>query len=116
MEPSVTSRLKVADPLWWWLRENFKLPSLITIAGCLLTSAAWLYTQHADLVQLKAHDPGPELKAIAEQLAAVLRSQSAMQQRLDDFALRIDAQERRWERVESIAETPPRRLTLRRAR
>lgn len=106
-EPSVTSRLKVADPLWWWLRENFKLPSIITIAGCLITSAAWLYTQHADLVQLKAHDPGPQLEAIAGKLSAVLQAQSAMQQRLDDFADRIDSQERRWERVESIAAAPP---------
>ena len=109
-EPSVTSRLKVADPLWWWLRENFKLPSLITIALSLATSAAWLYTQHADLAQFKAHDPGPQLEAIASKLSAVLQAQSAMQQRLDDFSQRIDSQERRWEHVESVADTPPRRF------
>jgi hypothetical protein len=105
---SVTSRLRAVDPVWWWVRENFKLPSLLTIAGCVLTAAAWLYMQHVDLVELKKHDPGPKLESIAAQLTAVLQAQSAMQQRLNDFADRIDEQERRWERAEQIASAPPR--------
>jgi hypothetical protein len=105
---SITGVLRRVDPVWWWLRENFRLPSLVAIAGCLLTSAAWIYSQHMDLEQLKKHDPGPQLAAIATQLSAVLQAQSAMQQRLEDFGERIDRQEARWDRVDQIATEPPR--------
>jgi hypothetical protein len=108
---SVTGVLKRKDPVWWWLRENFRLPSLVAIAGCLVTSAAWIYSQHLDLDQLKKHDPGPKLEEIAGQLSAVLQAQSAMQQRLEDFGDRIDRQERRWERVDQVAEATPRKRT-----
>ena len=107
-EESVTARLRRVDPVWYWLRENFRLPSVFAIAACLATSAAWLYTQHTDLVQLKAHDPGPQLDQIAARLSAVLQAQAVMQQRLDDFAQRLDDQARRWERVDEIADAPPR--------
>lgn len=110
---SVTARLKRADPAWWWLRENFKLPAVLTIAGCVLSSGAWLWTQHTDLVELKSHDPGPKLEAIAGELAELLRTQAVMQQRLEDFAQRIDAQERRWEHVEEVADAPPHRKARR---
>lgn len=109
---SVTAVLKAADPLWWWLRENFKLPSVLALVGCLVTAGGWIYTQHQDLEQLKKHDPGPKLEEIAGQLSAVLQAQSAMQQRLEDFGDRIDRQERRWERVDQVADqagSPPRR-------
>jgi hypothetical protein len=108
---SVTAILKATDPAWWWLRENFRLPSLVAIAGCMVTSAAWIYSQHLDLQQLKKHDPGPKLEEIAGQLSAVLQAQSAMQQRLEDFGERIDRQERRWERVDEVAEATPRKRT-----
>lgn len=104
---SITAILKATDPAWWWLRENFKLPSLVAITGCLLTSAAWIYSQHLDLDQLKKHDPGPKLEEIAGRLSEVLQAQSAMQQRLEDFGERIDRQERRWERVDQVADATP---------
>lgn len=104
---SVTAILKATDPAWWWLRENFKLPSLVAIAVCIATSAAWIYAQHLDLQQLKTHDPGPKLEAIAAQLSEVLQAQSAMQQRLEDFGQRIDRQEARWERVDQVAQADP---------
>lgn len=106
---SVTAILKATDPAWWWLRENFKLPSVVAIAVCVATAGAWIYTQHLDLEQLKKHDPGPKLEAIAEQLSAVLQAQSAMQQRLEDFGERIDRQEARWDRVDQVAQAEPAR-------
>jgi hypothetical protein len=104
---SVTGVLKRVDPVWWWLRENFRLPSLVAIALSIATSAAWIYSQHLDLEQLKKHDPGPKLEEIAGQLSAVLQAQSAMQQRIEDFGERIDRQESRWERVDEVAEAMP---------
>jgi hypothetical protein len=112
-EFSVTAILKRSDPLWWWLRENFRLPSLIAIATCVLTATAWIYTQHLDLRLLKEHDPGPKLEEIAGQLSAVLQAQSAMQQRLEDFGQRVDRQEHKWERVEEVAAAPIARLPTR---
>ena len=108
-EPSLTARLKRADPLWWWLRENFRLPSIVVILACAGSSWAWLYSQHSDLVALKRRDPTRQLEAIAGQLSTVLQKQSAMNQRLEDFSQRIEAQERRWEHVEVVAESPHRR-------
>ena len=104
---SVTSILRRSDPLWWWLRENFKLPSLLALLACVATSAGWIYTQHLDLRLLKEHDPGPKLQEIAGQLSEVLQAQSGMRQRLEDFGDRIDRQERKWERVEAVAAAPP---------
>lgn len=112
---SITGVLRRVDPVWWWLRENFRLPSLVAIAGCVVTSAAWIYSQHLDLDQLKKHDPGPKLEEIAGQLSAVLQAQSAMVQRLQDFGDRIDRQEARWDRVDQVAEANPSR-PLRHAR
>lgn len=103
-ETAVTSLLKRYDPLWWWLRENFKLPSIITIAGCLLTSAAWLYTQHTDLTLQQKRDPEPHLQVIEAQLSEVLQAQSAMKQQLADFGQRIDRQDQKWQRAEEAAE------------
>jgi len=103
---SVTAILKASDPLWWWLRENFRLPSIVALLTCFATAAGWIYTQHLDLRLLKEHDPRPKLEEIAGQLSAVLQAQSAMQQRLEDFGERIDRQERKWERVEAVAATP----------
>ncbi len=106
MGESLTALLKATDPVWWWLRENFKLPSLVAIAGCLVSSAGWIFSQHLDLRLLKEHDPGPKLEQIAGQLSQVLQAQSAMQQRLEDFGQRIDRQDQKWQRVEEAAEMP----------
>jgi hypothetical protein len=108
---SITGALRRIDPVWWWLRENFRLPSLVAIAGCVVTSAAWIYSQHLDLEQLKKHDPSAKLEEIAGQLSAVLQAQSAMQQRLEDFGDRIDRQEARWDRVDQVAEATPHKRT-----
>lgn len=97
-----TGILKRQAPLWWWLRENFKLPAIGTLAGCIVTAGVWIGSQHADLQQLKKQ--GPALERIEAQLSEVLQSQSAMKQQLADFGERIDRQDQKWARVEDAAE------------
>jgi hypothetical protein len=104
-DPGATGILKRQAPLWWWLRENFKLPALGAIAGCILSAGAWLWSQHVDLEQLKNRDdPKPALARIEAQLSEVLQAQSAMKQQLADFGERIDRQDQKWARVEDAAE------------
>ena len=103
-EGPLTRRLRKLDPTWWWLRAHFPLPSLATIAGVLAAAGLWIWSQHADLEDLKKHDPAPALAQISTQLAAVLETQAAMKQQLADFGRRIDQQDEKWARVEDAAE------------
>jgi hypothetical protein len=103
-EGPLTRRLRKLDPTWWWLRAHFPLPSLATIGGVFVTAGLWIWSQHADLQDLKKHDPTPALAQISTQLSAVLETQAAMKQQLADFGRRIDEQDHKWERVEEAAE------------
>jgi hypothetical protein len=103
-EGPLTRRLRKLDPSWWWLRAHFPLPSLATIAGVLLSAGLWIWTQHADLQDLKKHDPAPALAQIDAKLSTVLETQAAMKQQLADFGQRLDQQDLKWARVEDAAE------------
>ncbi len=106
-EGSVTAILKRADPLWWWLRENFKLPSLAAIASVLAGSGLWLYHQRADLRDLQA-----QIKTLAtsDQQNGIAESLKALSVQLDDQAARLDRLERNWDDAGRVAaETAPRR-------
>jgi hypothetical protein len=104
-DPGATGILKRKAPLWWWLRENFKLPAIGAIAGCIVSAGAWIWSQHADLEQLKGReDPKPALERIDAKLSEVLQAQSGMKEQLADFGKRIDRQDQKWARVEDAAD------------
>lgn len=103
-EGPLTRRLRQLDPAWWWLRAHFPLPSIGAIGGILVSAGLWIWSQHADLQDLKKHDPAPALAQIDTKLSAVLETQAAMKQALTDFGRRIDQQDQKWQRVEEAAE------------
>jgi len=103
MTESATVVLKRLSPGWAWVRENFKLPALLTILGCAGAAGIWIWSQHTDLQDLKKHDPAPALEKIDAKLSEVLETQAAMKQQLSDFGGRIAAQEAEWRSVHQAA-------------
>ena len=100
---SVTSLLKRVDPAWWWLRANFKLPSLAVIASLVACAGGWLLHEHLALGELaKRPDLGPQIAGLAARLDADEKAWA-------DHNGRIEALERWQDRVTNVAESPPRR-------
>lgn len=97
---SVTAILKRADPVWWWLRENFKLPSLAAIASVIAGSGVWIYNQRADLHALQAQQ---KTLATSDQVAALQASLEAIRTQLDDHGDRLDRIERNWDDAGKVA-------------
>jgi len=113
-EGSVTAILKRADPLWWWLRENFKLPSLISLALAIAGAGSWIYVQRSDLAGL---DRQIKNLATSDQVSAVGESLKALSVQLDDQGDRLDRLERNWDDAGRVAaEFKPRRRALPRPR
>jgi hypothetical protein len=108
-EFTATAVLQKLAPGWGWLRENFKLPPVLAIAGLLVSSGAWIYSQHTDIQSLKKRDPKPQLDRIESQLSQILQQQAGMRVDLANQAQRIARQEAQWDRVTQVAETPTRR-------
>jgi hypothetical protein len=105
---SVTSLLKRADPAWWWIRENFKLPSVLTIAGMLVSGGAWLWTQHSNVRDLEKRvvaikDPTPRFDRLEARTQALELDAAAAKQRAEDFSRRVADQEDEWKIVHQAA-------------
>lgn len=105
---SVTSLLKRVDPAWWWLRENFKIPSVLTIVGIIGAAGGWLLHEHLVLVKLSERpDLAPAMAGLATRLDADEKAWA-------DHNGRIEGLERWQDRVTNVAESPPRRRTPKR--
>jgi hypothetical protein len=103
----LTRRLRRLDPTWWWIRENFKLPSLGAIAGVLATGGVWIWHQHTDLVALEEQLKG---LATADQVRELAAHVDRLGDQLGDQGDRIERLEVNWDRVTEVAEIPVRRL------
>jgi hypothetical protein len=99
-EGSVTAILKRADPVWWWLRENFKLPSVAAIVSVVAGSVLWIYNQRADLHALQAQQ---KTLATSDQVAAVQSALEAIRTQLNDHGDRLDRLERNWDDAGRVA-------------
>lgn len=100
---SVTAILKRTDPLWWWLRENFKLPSLISLAVVLAGAGSWIYVQRSDLAGIETAIKG----------LATTAQVAALGEKLDDQGDRLDRLERNWDDAGRVAaEFKPRRRPI----
>lgn len=100
-EGSVTAILKRADPLWWWLRENFKLPSLVAIAALVAGAAGWIWLQSHRLDQLA--DLQKSTAAVTDELKSVGESLKALSVQLEDQGDRLDRLERNWDDAGRVA-------------
>ena len=101
---STTVVLRRLSPAWAWVRDNFKLPALLAIAGIVAGAGSWLWQQQLELAQLKKSmfDPRPRLETLE-------RDQAALRQQLDDLQPRVEQQDENWARVYGIAAEPARR-------
>jgi hypothetical protein len=106
-ELGATAILKRTAPAWWWLRKNFTLPAVVAIAGILITSATWLWTQHTDIRDLKRDmaelkkKPGTE--AFEQRVNTLELDRAALPPRLNAIEARVAAQEHEWQVVHDAA-------------
>jgi hypothetical protein len=104
-EETATAVLRRVAPAWAWVRHNFTLPAVLAIAALVVSSTSWMWAQHVSLTRLEAReDPKRQLERIEARLGQILQTQAAMGQQLADFGRRVDEQQRKWERVEEVAE------------
>jgi hypothetical protein len=105
--PTATAVLQRLAPGWAWARHNFTLPALLTIGAVLATSAAWIGSQHADLVELRGRLKG---LATAHQVDELHGDLARLLERVDEQSDRLARLEAWQDRVTQVAETPvPRR-------
>jgi hypothetical protein len=103
-EGPLTRRLRRLDPTWWWLRENFKLPSVSALAGVILAAGTWIWQQHSELVEL-----GRKIDKLATsaEVAALDSHVDVLEAELGDQGDRLSRVEANWDRVQGVADEPP---------
>jgi hypothetical protein len=110
VDPTATGVLRRDARYGRWLRENFRLPALFTIAGGFVTASIWIWNQHVDLQDLKKRDPTEQLNRMESQQGQILRQLATLQADMTNVAARVTRQEAQWDRVTQVAEAPlPRR-------
>lgn len=107
MEESPTQSLRRLAPGWGWLRENFKLPAVLSIAGVVLAAAVGYLEQRSDLKAIRAADPTQKLERLEADVKTLLEEHAADRQQLEDLAAEVGAQRAQWDRAERVAETAP---------
>lgn len=120
LDPAASAVFRRVAPAWWWLRENFKWPALVTIAGMLVTSGGFLLSQHLAIVRLSDQvaalpKPAPvDLSGITSRLDALERWRSAAEAHNSDQDGHISGLESVVYHATDVAEsTPWHRLTPR---
>lgn len=104
---SATAVLQRLAPGWAWARHNFTLPALLTIGAVVATSATWIGSQHADLVELRGRLKG---LATAHQVEDLHGDLAQLLERVDEQGERLKRLEAWQDRVTQVAETStPRR-------
>jgi len=99
-ELGATAVLKKWAPVWWWLRENFKLPSVGAIAGILASATVWIWHQHTDLVGLEGQLKG---LATADQIRELAGRLDRFADHLDDQDNRLGRLEDNWDHASGVA-------------
>jgi flagellar motility protein MotE (MotC chaperone) len=108
-DENATQTLRRIAPGWAWLRDNFSLPAVLSIAGIVLAGAVGYLEQRADLKALRSADPTKRLERLEADVRDLLEQHAAEQQQLQDVAKEVAAQSELWARVERVAESEPQR-------
>lgn len=107
MDENPTQNLRRLAPGWAWLRDNFSLPAVVSIAGIVLAAGVGYLEQRADLKAIRRADPTKRLERLEADLKTLLQDHAADRQQLEDLASEVAAQRAQWDRVERVAETVP---------
>lgn len=94
-DPNTTQLLKVASPPWAWVRKNFTLPSVLTIAGLLATGGGYIISLKTRVVVLE-HEVVHITEIVPDSKVLV-----ALKTRVDDH-------DRRLEDLEDVVNTAKR--------
>ena len=114
MEENPTQNLRRLAPGWAWLRDNFSLPAVLSIAGIVLAAGVGYLEQRADLKAIRKADPTQRLERLETDVKTLLEQHAADRQQLLDLADEVAAQRAQWDRVEKVAEAEPARRPRRR--
>lgn len=114
MDETPTQTFRRIAPGWAWLRANFSLPAVVSIAGIIVAAGVGYLEQRADLKAIRRADPTKKLERLEADVTLLLEHRAADRQQLSDLANEVAAQRAQWERVEQVAETTPPRIRRRR--
>jgi hypothetical protein len=114
VDETPTQTFRRIAPGWAWLRANFSLPAVLSIASVVLVAGVGYLEQRADLKAIRQADPTARLERLENDIKTLLEQRAADRQQLDDLASEVAAQRRQWDRVEQVAETAPPRIRRRR--
>lgn len=117
-DQGATAIMRRVAPVWWWLRENFKWPAVVTIAGMLVTSGGFLLSQHLAIIRLSdqvaaiPRPPPVDLSGITARLDGIERWRAAAEAHNSDQDGHISSLESVVYRATAVADsTPWHRLT-----
>jgi hypothetical protein len=96
----LTVVLKKLSPGWAWLRANFTLPSVITIAGILGGAAMYIINLRTRVTVLE------QTVTIVQKVAPDVTALAVLRQRVDDHDRRIETLEGAWTEAVKEAHTP----------
>lgn len=100
---TTTVTLRRIAPVWAWLRENFKLPAVLTI---LLIIGGWVvdrFTLSARVTVLEEH------WHIIERVVPDQAEHAALKERVDGIDERLGRVEKNWDDASKAADLPPSR-------
>jgi hypothetical protein len=106
-DPTATATFRRVAPGWAWLRDNFSLPAVLSIAGIVIAAGVGYLEQRADLKAIRNADPTQRLERLEADVKTLLEQHAADRQQLQDLAVEVAAQRAQWDRVEKVAESVP---------
>jgi len=107
VEENATQTLRRLAPGWAWLRANFSLPAVLSLAGVVLAAGVGYLDQRADLKAIRKADPTARLEHLEADLKTLLEDRAADRQQLQDLAAEVAAQRAQWAHVARVAGTAP---------
>lgn len=98
---AITNTLRRLSPGWAWVRDNFSLPALLTIAGVLAGAGGYVISLKTRVVVLE-HEV-TQIVEITPSDTAV----AALHQEVDDHEHRLERLEADWDDARQVAGQPP---------
>lgn len=97
---SATEVLRRVSPAWYWVRQNFTLPAVLTIAGVMVSAAGYIISLRTRVIVLQTEVT--HIVQVAPDRAAL----AAISQRVDDHEQRIARLEGDWDHAGQVGAQP----------
>jgi hypothetical protein len=101
---TLTATLEQLSPFWAWVRANFSLPAVLTIAGVIASAGSYIISLKTRVVVLE-HEVVHITRIVPDSAAL-----AGLRQEVADHEERIGRLEKNWDDARELAGMPPRPL------